>query len=296
MDEGRRARRARERWQKQMLRRLEELDRLDREHGLGTYPTAATAKHRRPGPPLVPGGPALGSGRRSRGPVIPGLMIALIITALVMLRDPGATGARFNQLVDELTGDDGSYAFVVLNETRRRPITWDPCKSIHYTVNPKGAPPGWEDTVEEAVEEISEASGFDFEYDGTTSDRRFENRLTGTGESAPPVLIGWADAGEVPELEGPTAGIGGSSPVRRAGRSYFVTGIVVLDQRAFEDMHRTGRNQAERLILAHELGHVLGLDHVEDTGELMNPEYVGQRGFGDGDRKGFAILRDQPCE
>ena len=55
-------------------------------------------------------------------------------------------------------------------------------------------------------------------------------------------------------------------------------------------MEVTGETTAERLILAHELGHVLGLDHVDDIGELMNAEYVGQSGFGPGDREGLQQL------
>ena len=53
-------------------------------------------------------------------------------------------------------------------------------------------------------------------------------------------------------------------------------------------MERSGDgSRASELILAHELGHVLGLDHVDDAGELMNAEYVGQYGFGPGDREGL---------
>jgi hypothetical protein len=293
VDESRRARRERERWQKKMLRRLEELDRLDREQGLGTYPSPG-GRHRRPGPALVPEGAGPERRRRSHGPVIPGLVIALVIAAAVMLRSPGATGYRFQQLVDELTGHDGSYKFV-RTMASGRPVGWDPCDQIHFVVNPQGAPADWEDTVEGAVEEITEASDFDFQYDGTTDDRRFDDRFTETGDDPLPVLVSWAGPDDVPELEGETAGIGGSASRRTGAHTHFVTGIVVLDQGAFDEMHRTGRNQAQRLILAHELGHVLGLDHVDDSGELMNPEYVGQRGFGDGDREGFTVLHEQPC-
>ena len=40
---------------------------------------------------------------------------------------------------------------------------------------------------------------------------------------------------------------------------------------------------------------MLGLDHVDDIGELMNPEYVGQSGFGPGDREGLKQLHELPC-
>jgi predicted Zn-dependent protease len=60
-------------------------------------------------------------------------------------------------------------------------------------------------------------------------------------------------------------------------------------------MEYQGDRRSAELILAHELGHVLGLDHVDDVDELMNAEYVGQTGFGPGDREGLKRLYDLPC-
>jgi hypothetical protein len=109
------------------------------------------------------------------------------------------------------------------------------------------------------------------------------------------VLVAWASSDEVPDLAGSTAGIGGSTPARVGGRVQYITGMVVLDTEAYDRMERQGDDRAEELILAHELGHVLGLDHVDDVGELMNAEYVGQDGFGPGDQEGLERLHDLPC-
>ncbi len=76
------------------------------------------------------------------------------------------------------------------------------------------------------------------------------------------------------------------------GRSRWVAASVTLDSGDYAGMEA----DEQRLILSHELGHVLGLDHVEDTDELMNPIFVGQDGFGPGDRSGLARLRVNPCE
>ena len=99
----------------------------------------------------------------------------------------------------------------------------------------------------------------------------------------------------MPDLEGSTAGIGGSTPVPVRGRVRFVTGMVVLDTEAYDRMERRGDRTSEVLILTHELGHVLGLDHVDDADELMNAEYHGQTGFGPGDLEGLQKLHDLPC-
>jgi hypothetical protein len=267
------------------MRRLKELDRVDQEQGLGAMPLGTPAdgsvRHRR-------------RPRRTTGPVLPGLLISGIIAALVMLHDPGITGYRFRQLIDHLSGKDGgSYAFVATSASGD-PIGWNHCKSIHYVVNPAGAPDDWDDVVRGGVEEVTDASGFEFEYDGTSIDRSFGRRTVDPADP-PPVLLAWADADEVPDLAGSTAGIGGGTPARVRNRVQYVSGLVVLDTEAFDRMERRGAERSEELILAHELGHVLGLDHVDDVDELMNAEFVGQTGFGPGDRRGFEKLHDLPC-
>jgi hypothetical protein len=283
---SRRERREQRRWRREAMRRLEELDRVDLEEGLGAMPLGTPAdgsvrsQRRRP--------------RRTTGPVLPGLLISGIIAALVMLHDPGMTGYRFRQLIDHLSGKDGgSYAFVATN-TSGDPIGWNHCKKIHYVVNPAGAPDDWADIIRGGVREITNASGFEFQYDGTSIDRSFGRRTVDPSDP-PPVLIAWADSAEVPDLAGSTAGIGGGTPAQVHSRVQYVSGLVVLDTEAFDRMEQRGAERSEELILAHELGHVLGLDHVDDVDELMNAEFVGQSGFGPGDRMGFKKLHDLPC-
>jgi hypothetical protein len=283
---SRRERREQRRWRREAMRRLEALDRVDEEHGLGAMPFGTPmdgpARHRQARP------------RRTTGPLIPGLLISGIIAGLVMLHDPGITGYRFRQFLDHLSGNDkGSYAFIVKTNAGD-PVGWNHCKAIRYVVNPAGAPDDWQDIVTGSVTEVTDASGFKFQYDGTSADRSFTDRSFDP-EDPPPVLIAWADAAEVPDLAGSTAGIGGATPERVRNRIQFVTGLVVLDTEAFDRMDQRGDERSEELILAHELGHVLGLDHVDDVDELMNAQYVGQRGFGPGDRKGLELLHELPC-
>jgi hypothetical protein len=273
VEPGRRERREQRRWERRMQRQLHALDRAA---------TAGPGLARTPKP------------RRTSGPVLPGLLISGILAGLVMMHNPGMTGYRFRQLKDHLTGNDsGSYAFVVTS-TDGDPVGWNHCQPIHYVVNPAGAPDEWEDIIRGGVAEITDASGFDFQYDGTSIERASTKRVADAADP-PPVLIAWADSDEVPELAGSTAGIGGSTPARLHHRVEYVTGMVVLDTDAYDRMEGQGDERSEELILAHELGHVLGLDHVDDVGELMNAEYVGQDGFGPGDRDGLQRLHDLPC-
>ena len=105
---------------------------------------------------------------------------------------------------------------------------WNPCREIHYVVNPDGSPPDWEALVEDGIDEVEDRTGLAFRYDGTTDDRGFDDRFAPNGEPLP-VLIGWADDEEVPDLEGDVAGIGGATYAEAGGRRAYVTGMVVLD-------------------------------------------------------------------
>ena len=87
-------------------------------------------------------------------------------------------------------------------------------------------------------------------------------------------------------------------PGRLTGRLRYVTGAVSLDA---PGMARTlgadpahGRALA-RAIVMHELGHVVGLGHVDDPQELMDAENVGRTSFGPGDLRGLSRLGQGPC-
>ena len=68
-------------------------------------------------------------------------------------------------------------------------------------------------------------------------------------------------------------------------------GQVALDG---ADMRNKSDGFVKALVL-HELGHLVGLDHVEDQRELMYPTMTGLRSFGPGDRSGLAALGAGRC-
>jgi hypothetical protein len=186
----------------------------------------------------------------------------------------------------------GSFRFRELQPgTRYTPVTWDPCRRITYVVNPTGGPPNGVALVQGAVQEVGELTGLQFGFVGISGDRP-------PGPDDPPparsydVLVSWATAAEVPDLKGRTAGIGGARTVGPAsGPLRYVDGVVTLDADAF------GRTEPrfQRAIILHELGHVVGLDHVPDRTQLMYPDEIGQTDFGAGDRVGLARLGTGPC-
>ncbi|HWJ11821.1 MAG TPA: matrixin family metalloprotease [Nocardioides sp.] len=198
--------------------------------------------------------------------------------------------------------EGGTWAFLQTQPSDDGdPVAWDPCREIRFEVNPDGGPDDADDTValvREAVEEVSGLTGLQFDYLGET-DRRpsWEANLVPRGRSEP-VLIAWADEDEVEQLSGDVAGIGGAvSQEARAGRwRRYVTGQVTLDRDvyAFLEDERDGEARG-RAILLHELGHLVGLDHVDSPAELMYADEVGVLDFAAGDRNGLVRLGQGRC-
>lgn len=230
------------------------------------------------------------------------VVVTLVALGLFVTIDDGpvGTGVRSllgvdGRLLPAVDADgEGPYAFLE-EQNDGTPVGFSPCVPLRYVVNPDGAPEGWEDDVADAVGEVSARTGLEFDDQGTTGDRDFGSRGRAAGRTDP-VLIGWADDGEVDALADDVAGIGGPSVVRFGERLYFVSGSVVLDTDTTDRFDGApGGREAHVALLLHELGHLVGLDHVDDTGELMHPEATGQTEFGPGDRQGLAELGSIPC-
>ena len=250
--------------------------------------------------------------RRRPGNALP-LLVSLVVTAAVGLLLVGdLSGSGPQSLVDRLTraagsltggspgltyddgmdGAEGSggpgYTFARVQRDGVSPVTWRCDDTIPVLVNPDGAPRDYEELVESSISRVNDASGFRFEVVGETSDRDFLDRSQG------PVLLGFADEDEVPELAGDVAGIGGSVYALPAGpgRVTAVGGVVALDTDVVTDDVPTRYAEA---ILVHELLHVLGLGHTDAPGELMRATGTGQTELGPGDLAGLAHLREAAC-
>ena len=201
----------------------------------------------------------------------------------------------------------GGYEFMGLQgDGTGHPIAYDPCVPVRYVVRPDGAPEGGDALLRAAIAEVSRATGLIFTDHGTSSEVPSAQREIYEIDYLVfrPVLIAWSDEREAPDLTGDTAGYAGSgylegnawSPEAPGTRRY-VTGQVVLDREDIDAMllESHGRKHVRGLIL-HELGHLVGLDHVHDPSQLMQ-RYLddGITEFRDGDLRGLHRLGSGHC-
>ena len=180
------------------------------------------------------------------------------------------------------------------------PVTWSPCRPIHYVVRPDHAPPGGETVVAQAVAQVSAATGLSFVDDGATTEGPAEDRDAYQperyGDRWAPVLIAWATTAEVPDFGVAILGeAGASSLATPSGDDAYVTGVLHLDAAGMAQILQTAGADAARAVVAHELGHLVGLAHVDDQRQLMFPR-AGASTFGDGDLAGLAALGRGPCQ
>lgn len=277
---------------REMERRLGELDRLDRRGGDVPARVAMPRQGRR---------------RPRRGEVVLVVCLLVGIAVLISVRgsnppvDPRRVAAP-GRLLPPVTGaPTGKHAFIETTADGR-PVTYDPCRAIHHVVNPMGMPDGGLDLVRKAVREISAASGLAFTEDGVTPENLAKDRkprqLERYGDRWAPVLIGWVDEASFPLVSGDVAGIAGSSVVAPdgPGSERYVTGQVALDRDWFAAaVARPGGDAAARALVMHELGHLVGLDHVSDRRELMAESASEVTELGLGDRQGLAAVGAGPC-
>lgn len=199
-----------------------------------------------------------------------------------------------------LARESSSYAFLATQEGSDEPVAYDPCRPIHVVVNGRTAFLGAEEMVQGALAAASAATGLQLVYDGLTEEGPTTDRAPYQpdryGETWAPVLISWTDPAEVAELAGDIAGLGGSVWVTQGSGSVYVTGSIDLDGPQLAEIVMAEGSASARAVIEHELGHVLGLDHVDDPTQLMNPSGDGSvTTYADGDRTGLARLGQGAC-
>jgi Matrixin len=261
---------------------------------------------------------------RRRRPLLVRLLPAVVVLALtvgaVHLRGPGfLDGATVPEAgsphptpgveaADEPLGvpisvpeGGGTHDFVALQQDGTGPVAYDPCRPIHYVMRPDNASIGGEELLHDAVARMSEVTGLRFIYDGLTDEQPSPDRESFQperyGDRWAPVLVTWETEHENPDFLTDVIGFGGSTRMSLPGEpQVFVTGAVALDAAAFDQMIAVPGGAADaRAVILHELGHLVGLDHVPDATQLMYPESNRVLDFAAGDLAGLVQLGRGEC-
>jgi hypothetical protein len=223
--------------------------------------------------------------------VLVGGSTALVMTVILVVRSGGlgAFGA----------GDPTSYTFMEQQPANPgTPVTYSSCKPVRVEINTDSVtdPAAVKSLVLEAMGRVSAASGLQLVYVGPTDRRpRWPDPTLTIEGGAWPVLVAFADTDELSHLEGKAVGLGGSTRADINGVPRYVTGEAALETDWVNtELTRIGGKDKIRAVVMHELGHVIGLNHVDDRHEVMYPS-VGVLDFGPGDLRGLAALGHGPC-
>ncbi len=247
---------------------------------------------------------------RTAGTALAGLALtaAVAAVAVVAMNSPlppdDAASASDDAVADAeaapAPGVVADYA-ITLRNADDSPVRLEPCHTYDYEVRPGAL----ESDV--AVAEVGagfaaleEATGAAFRFAGLTHER-FPYPLEVDQPTQGPILVSFEhpdDSAALTEggdahLVTPSRPLGGlalagPAPVR-PGFSVLAGGAVVVNE---------SLDPAQRArVLLHELGHIAGLGHASDTGQIMAtpvPE-TGPVAYREGDRTGLAELRVDGC-
>lgn len=181
-------------------------------------------------------------------------------------------------------------------------MRWNPCAAIHYSVNAALAsdPAGALADTQAAIAKVAAASGLTFVYDGSTTAVPTHAWLDAGGGPSSALVIAWAPPGPQAghsDLFGTDAdGEGGwtESGVSKDGQTWtwqIKRGFVVVAPAGAAD-YAPGfsAGQSRGVLLMHELGHAVGLGHVDDQRDVMFPVITAssRAQWGPGDLAGLA--------
>lgn len=214
------------------------------------------------------------------------VMVGALVTSYIVRYDPSEHRDEYAFIAQ---GFDGG------------PVRWNPCEAVHYVVNLSKAPAESLGDVHEAVRRVSGVTGVTFTYDGLSDEVLVKDRASVQtdryGDRWAPVLVTWVDPDtssiSFRSDEGIAAGV--ASPFTPPGSDVIVSGWIALNA---DDPNPAGFDSPDTQgpVVLHEWGHVMGLDHVEETGQLMNPSGGGVADLGPGDVEGLRqVGRSEGC-
>lgn len=228
-------------------------------------------------------------------------------------------GASVTGAVD---GPSGSSSYRLATLDNGAPAAWEPCRTVRWSVNLRGAPEGALEDVRVAVEKAGRASGLRFSYAGQTEAVPQQSWVDdGWPADTADLVLAWAVSPRATSAErsaapgAPVSDLLSRDPHEDAVGGWYAeysnissdggneaaritAGYVVLDASAAAKFYpglrpadgplTGGRPPLVRLLM-HELGHTMGLEHVNDERQVMSSRISSRKGtWGLGDRAGLA--------
>lgn len=199
---------------------------------------------------------------------------------------------------------DPRHTFTAFAADGVTPIAYDPCRPIRYVMRPDNAPPEAAALIRGAFDRLTQVTGLQFVDAGLTDEVPSIDRAAYQpdryGDQWAPVLVGWATEAEVPVLAGNVAGAAGSTSAKAGDlEAVYVSGGLILDGPQLSEVWADVTTRAAvRAVVLHEMAHLVGLGHVEDPTQLMNPQSSASTtvlDYQDGDLTGLVRLGAGPC-
>lgn len=235
-------------------------------------------------------------------------LMRLSIRTIGLVAAPLATAALFSTAIPQ-TASGATYVptyartYASLPDGTKQVVRWNGCQgAITYKVNLAAVPSSLRATVlaetKTAVANVAASTQFVFSYKGTTSE---VPRVGSMPKQTAELVIAYTSPSMTNHpLYGSTLGQGGLyygwvSRTASGRTTYTVAalrGFVVIDtpQMLTQAGGGYGTGLRRSNLVAHELGHAIGLQHVSDTRQQMYPviRTASPKLFYSGDRAGLA--------
>lgn len=186
-------------------------------------------------------------------------------------------------------GKKGDWAYLADG-----PISYDACKVIDYKVNTKLMPKGGLKWIGDILDVVSRQTGYRFDYAGKTSEIPMKKGHGPFKTYSATLTIAWATEKQVPGLKGSPVGLGGPLV---SSDGFTSGGAAVLEASGWIKRHPASeRADLWRTLLAHEIGHAMGLGHSSYNGNqaMRSGLRYSHRGvFEKGDLKGLSANGSQ---
>jgi hypothetical protein len=211
-------------------------------------------------------------------------------------------GEHLSRLLPAATAPAGKAGYTLIKNRSGATPRYDPCRAIHYVIREQNTPPGGDERIRQAVAAVSKATGLSFIEDATTTETPSLKRAAYLpdryGDRWAPVMIAWTNPSEIAALSGSVAGYSGSTSysAKPTDGWAYVSGSVFLDTPQLTALQaEPNGGVVEKVIIEHELGHLVGLGHVNDPTQIMNPTVEGLTEYRAGDLRGLAYEGRGSC-